>query len=264
MGKSSSTGPGRPLRAISNASATASGTSSGSMTTVAYFVTGVRDADDVGLLERVLAEERARHVAGDGDERDAVHHGRGQADDEVDRPRAAGGHRHPDAPRGAAEAVGRMRSTLLVANEDVAQRELAQDVVDRQDRPSRVAEDRGCALADQRLAYRACADTGRHAARGVRGRGRTGGRLVVGEPEGCHAGSIPSERGKQQSRLALRLAGFGLRFRVLACRLVLGASSIPPSKEDDEPKNHDYEEQAEQPGRRRVQGRTSGGHAALL
>ncbi len=48
----------------------------------------LRDADDVGLLEGVLAEERARHVAGDRDQRDAVHHGRREADDQVDRPRA--------------------------------------------------------------------------------------------------------------------------------------------------------------------------------
>ena len=51
---------------------------------------------------------------------------------------------------------------------------------------------------------------------------------------------------------------------VRACRLVLGASSIPPSKEDDEPKNRDYEEQAEQPGRCRAHARLCGTHAALL
>src|SRR5688500_3955160 len=47
------------------------------------------------------------------------------------------------------------------------------------------------------------------------------------------------------------------------CGLVLGASSIPPSKKDDEPKNHDYEEHAEETGLLRSHGRLNGGHAAL-
>jgi hypothetical protein len=42
------------------------------------------------------------------------------------------------------------------------------------------------------------------------------------------------------------------------------ASSIPPSKEDDEPKNLDEYEHAEQTGMNRAHDRLGGGRAALL
>src|SRR5690606_27673913 len=48
------------------------------------------------------------------------------------------------------------------------------------------------------------------------------------------------------------------------CRLVLGASSIPPSKKNDEPKNREYEEHAEHAGACRGRARAGGRHAALL
>ena len=76
----------------------------------------------------------------------------------------------PTPPRGAAVAVGRVRTALLVPHQDVAQRELAQDVVDRQDRAAGVAEDRGHALADQRLAHGTRADARRDGRRRFAGR----------------------------------------------------------------------------------------------
>jgi hypothetical protein len=47
-------------------------------------------------------------------------------------------------------------------------------------------------------------------------------------------------------------------------RLLGSASSIPPSKEDDEPKNGDEYEHAEEPGLNRAHDRLSGCRAALL
>jgi hypothetical protein len=47
-------------------------------------------------------------------------------------------------------------------------------------------------------------------------------------------------------------------------RLLGSASSIPPSKEDDEPKNVDEYEHAEEPGLDRAHGRLGGHRAALL
>jgi hypothetical protein len=47
-------------------------------------------------------------------------------------------------------------------------------------------------------------------------------------------------------------------------RLLGPASSIPPSKEDDEPKNVDKYEHAEEPGLYRAHERLGGGRAALL
>ena len=151
-----------------------------------------RDADDIGLLEGVLAEQRPRDIAGDGDHRHRVHHGRGQAGDEVDGTGAAGGDRHAHAAGCAAVAVGRVRAALLMADEDVAQRELAQHVVDGQDRPAGVAEDGGDALADQRLAYGARTDARRDLLGGRKG--------AVRERECSHVAWVPLV--KQEPRLA--------------------------------------------------------------
>ena len=55
-----------------------------------------RDAADVGLLERVGADRRARHLAGDRDDRHRVHRRVGERRDEVGRARATGGHADTD------------------------------------------------------------------------------------------------------------------------------------------------------------------------
>ncbi len=214
-----------------------------------------RDADDIGLLEGVLAEQRPWNVAGDGDHGDAVHHGGGEAGDQVDGARPAGGDGNANASGGAAEAVGCVGAALLVTDQDVAQRELAQHVVDRQDRAARVAEDGGDPLADQRLAYGAGTD--------ARGNGpcRRRHRLAFGKSEGCHR-SVHSSLTNKNPAEAPGLAGWWLR--CVSGLLVPGASSIPPSKENDEPKNRDYEEHAEEPDAGRAHDRLGGAHAALL
>jgi hypothetical protein len=61
---------------------------------------------------------------------------------------------------------------------------------------------------------------------------------------------------------ALGLAGWWLRCG--SGLLVPCATSIPPSKKNDEPKNREYEEHAEQSGGRRMHARAGGAHAALL
>ena len=82
--------------------------------------------------------------------RDAVEHGRGEAGDEVGRAGAGGGHADADAARGAGVAVGHVRGALLVAHEHVVDgRELAQRVVDGQDRAAGIAEDGGGAFAGE-------------------------------------------------------------------------------------------------------------------
>ena len=66
------TGPGRPVRAMWNASAMTRGDVVGVADQVVVLGHRQRDAGDVDLLEGVLADERAGHVAGDGDHRDRV------------------------------------------------------------------------------------------------------------------------------------------------------------------------------------------------
>ncbi len=72
-----------------------------------------------------------------------VEHGRGDAGDEVGGAGAGGGHADADLAGGAGVAVGHVRGALLVADEDVVDRELAQGVVGGEDGSAGVAEDRG-------------------------------------------------------------------------------------------------------------------------
>ena len=73
--------------------------------------------------------------------------------DPGDKVRGAGpgsAHAHPDPPRDAGVAVGRVRPALLVADEHVAQlRIVAEDVVQRQDHAAWIAEEDIDALAEQ-------------------------------------------------------------------------------------------------------------------
>ena len=120
-----------------------------------------RDAVDVDLLERVLADERGRHVAGDRDDRDGVEEGRPDARHEVGGTRTRGAHADADPAGHAGVAVRRVRAALLVADEDVAQlRVVAEDVVERQDHAARIAEEDVDALAEQRLAQDVGPDAG--------------------------------------------------------------------------------------------------------
>ena len=124
------------------------------------------------------------------------------------------GDRHAHAARGAAVAVGRMRTALLVAHQDVAQRELAQDVVDRQDRAAGVAEDRGHALADQRLAHGTRADARRDGRRRFAGRKR----------KGCHVSWVPLGESRTPPGSAWRGVG------CLSFRLSGYSVERPPSR----------------------------------
>mgnify|MGYP006197587369 CR=1 FL=1 len=70
---------------------------------------------------------------------------------------------------------------------------------------------------------------------------------------GSVAGSLRAVIGLDSSQYTRNPAGpLGWRdsgsLRGEPCRLVLGASSIPPSKKNDEPKNREYEEHAEHAG----------------
>ena len=71
---STSTGPGRPVRAMWNASWIARGISSGCWIMKRVLDDRHRDADRVGLLEAVGAEQLGAHLAGDEHDRDRVHH----------------------------------------------------------------------------------------------------------------------------------------------------------------------------------------------
>jgi len=100
-----------------------------------------RDADDVGLLEGVRADRGARHLAGDGHQRDAVHVGVGDRRDEVGRARAARRHRDADLAGRLRVPLRGVPAALLVPDEDVPQpHAVEQRVVGGQDRAAGDAE----------------------------------------------------------------------------------------------------------------------------
>ena len=111
------------------------------------------DAVDVDLLERVLADQGAGHVAGDRDHRHRVQQRGPDAGDEVGRARPRCAHADADPTGDPGIAVGGVGAALLVADQDVAQlRVVAEDVVERQDHAARIAEEDIDALAQEGLA----------------------------------------------------------------------------------------------------------------
>ena len=107
---------------------------------VAVLDDGQGDAGDVGLLERVQADEMPADLPGDGHHGHAVHVGVGDGGDEVGRSRTGGGQAHAHLARGPGVAVGRMAGTLLVPDEDVVDVEIVEGVVEGDEHPSRKPE----------------------------------------------------------------------------------------------------------------------------
>ena len=109
------------------------------------------DADRVGLLEGVVADEMGRYLAGEADHRDAVHQRVGQAGDAVGGAGTRGDEHHADLAGRARVALGRVHRALLVADQDVAQPVLLEDrVVNGKNGAAGVAEHHLDALVDQR------------------------------------------------------------------------------------------------------------------
>ena len=73
---------------------------------------------DIGFLESIVAEQRRRDLPGDGDDRDRVHVGRGDAGDKV-QPRAGSGKAYAYATACPRIAIRGMRGCLFVPYQDV-------------------------------------------------------------------------------------------------------------------------------------------------
>ena len=111
---------------------------------------GLRDRADVGFLKAVGAHQLAAHLAGDRDERDAVHHRVEQSGHQVGRAGTGGRAAHADAARRARVAARREGRRRFVPDEDVPHRMLVEGIVERHDRSARITEDRLDALALER------------------------------------------------------------------------------------------------------------------
>ena len=98
------------------------------------------------------SDEGGRHLAGQADERNRIHPRGGERRHHVGGARPRGDERDARLAGGAGIALGRVAGALLVADEDVLDLVLLDDlVVDRQARPARIAEDVLDALVDERL-----------------------------------------------------------------------------------------------------------------
>ena len=102
---------------------------------------GCRHSHHVGFLKRIASEHGARHLAGDRQDWRPIHVRGRESCDEICRSRAGRCHTHAHAIARARIAIRGVRGGLLVAHEDVPERRMPmQRVVERHDRPARVAE----------------------------------------------------------------------------------------------------------------------------
>ena len=120
-----------------------------------------RDADRVGFLERVCADQPGRNLAGDDDHRDRIEQSIGDAGDRIGRAGAGGDEDDTGLAGRAGIALRRMRRRLFVADEDVLDPRAVgvrpeHRVIDRQDRPAGVAEHDLHAEIAQRLDQDVC------------------------------------------------------------------------------------------------------------
>ena len=100
-----------------------------------------RDADRVGFLERVVADQVRRNLPGDADDRDRIHQRVGQAGHRIGGAGSRGDQHAADLAGRARIAFRRVHRALLVPHQDVLHLFLREDgVVDRQHRAARIAE----------------------------------------------------------------------------------------------------------------------------
>ena len=110
-----------------------------------------RETERVGFLEGIAADEFAGDLSGDGDDGDRIHHGVDEAGGEVGGARAGSGAADADLSSGASVAFGREGCIFLVADEDVTDLVVVEDVVEGEGHAAGVAEHALHALPGQAL-----------------------------------------------------------------------------------------------------------------
>jgi len=117
------------------------------------FGDGLRDAHEIGLLKGVGAQQRRTDLSGYEHQRRGVHQRVGESRHGVGGAGAGGDQTDPHAAADAGVALRGVYGALFVPHEDVAQAVavVAQCVVDGDDRPAGVAENRIDALAQERF-----------------------------------------------------------------------------------------------------------------
>ncbi len=141
FGRSTSTGPGRPVPARWNASAIACGMSAADCTRKLCLVIGSVIPEMSASWKASVPMNGAPDLAGDRDHRHRVHVGVGDRGDQVGRAGPGGRHADADLAGGLRVPLGRVPCALLVADQDVPHpRGVVQRVVRGQDRAAGDAE----------------------------------------------------------------------------------------------------------------------------
>ncbi len=101
-----------------------------------------RDAGDIDLLKGIRTQHLRRHLPCNRNHRHGVQHRRGQSRHKVRRARPGSRHAHAHAARSPRVAIGHVRGALLMPHQHMVDgRELAQRIVDRQNRATGIPKD---------------------------------------------------------------------------------------------------------------------------
>ncbi len=112
--------------------------------------TVARDADGIGFLKGIGADQRCGHLPGDHDQRDGVHIGIGNAGDGIGRARAAGDQNHAGLAGAARIPFCRMGRACFMTHEDMANAVVTEQlVIDRQNGTAGIAENEFHTLRDK-------------------------------------------------------------------------------------------------------------------
>ena len=98
------------------------------------------DAEGVGFLEGVAADQLAGYLAGESHDRDGIHQGVHQPRGQVRGARTGSGAAHPHFPRRARVSLRRERRILFVPHQDVADVVIVKHVVKGNGNAARIAE----------------------------------------------------------------------------------------------------------------------------
>src|ERR1700689_2492809 len=110
---------------------------------------GAGDAEGVGFLEGVAADELGVDLAGDGDDGDGIHHGVDESGDEVGGAGPGGGAADAYLAGGAGIAFGSEAGVLFVTHQDVTNVAVEEGVVEGQGDAAGIAEEAVDAFAGE-------------------------------------------------------------------------------------------------------------------
>ena len=128
-----------------------------SLDQVIVFGAGTRDAEGIGLLEGVAANQLGRNLAGDRDYWDGIHHGVHQPGGQVGGAGTGGGAADPHFPRGASVTLRGECRILFVPHQHVMDGVVVEDIVKRNGDSAGIAEQAIHSLANQTFHQHSCA-----------------------------------------------------------------------------------------------------------